>query len=57
VEQKAIFLLQANPEATPTIFCSAMKHYIKLWGYLSERVIAKVLFFVSPSKPITFELD
>lgn len=53
VEQNAIFLLQASPEATPTIFCSAIKHYIKLYGCLLKRVIANVLFLVSPSKPTT----
>jgi hypothetical protein len=57
VEQNAIFLLQARPVATPTIFCSAIKHSIKFSGYFSNRVIENVLFLVSPSNPITCEFD
>jgi hypothetical protein len=57
VAQKAIFLLHANPSVTPTKFCSAMKHYIKLSGNFSFKVIENVEFLVSPSSPTTFGLD
>lgn len=57
VAQKAIFLLQASPSVTPTIFCSAMKHSTKLSGNLSFKVIVKVEFLVSPSSPTTFGFD
>ena len=53
VEQKASFPLQAMPLATPTMFCSAMKHSTKLSGYLSPMVHEKVLTFVSPSRATT----
>lgn len=55
--QKAIFLLHANPSVTPTKFCSAMKHSMKLSGKLSFNVIENVEFLVSPSSPTTLELD
>lgn len=54
VEQKGIFLLHDNPVATPTKFCSAIKHSMKLSSYLFFKVIAKVEFLVSPSRPTTF---
>lgn len=57
VAQNAIFLLQARPSVTPTIFCSAMKHSTKLYGNLSFKVIEKVEFLVSPSSPTTFGFD
>ena len=57
VEQKAIFFLQLNPVVTPTRFCSAIKHSIKLYLYDFIRVMAKVEFFVSPSKATTFGLE
>lgn len=57
VEAKAIFLLQASPVATPTMFCSAMKHSTKLSGNFSAKVIENVLISVSPSSPTTLSLD
>lgn len=57
VEQNGIFLRQDKPVATPTRFCSAIKHSIKLSGNLFFKVIAKVEFLVSPSSPTTFLLD
>lgn len=57
VAQKAIFFLQTKPSVTPTIFCSAIKHSTKLSGNLSFKVIEKVEFLVSPSRPTTFGLD
>lgn len=57
VEQKGIFPLQDRPVATPTMFCSAIKHSTKLSGNLSFKVIAKVEFLVSPSRPTTFGFD
>ena len=57
VEQNGILPLQLNPVATPTRFCSAMKHYTKLSSNLFLRVMANVEFFVSPSKPTTLALD
>lgn len=57
VEQKGILFLQESPVATPTKFCSAIKHSIKLYSNLFFKVIAKVEFLVSPSKPTTFGFD
>jgi hypothetical protein len=57
VAQKAIFLLQASPSVTPTIFCSAMKHSTKLSGNFYFNVIEKVEFLVSPSSPTTAGFD
>lgn len=57
VEQNGILFLQASPVVTPTKFCSAIKHYIKLYGNFSINVIANVEFFVSPSNPTTLLFD
>jgi hypothetical protein len=57
VAQKAIFLLQAKPSVTPTMFCSAIKHSIKLYGNFYFKVIENVEFLVSPSSPTTLGFD
>lgn len=57
VEQYGIFLLHDNPVVTPTKFCYAIKHSIKLFGNASLSVIAKVEFLVSPSRPTTLGFD
>lgn len=57
VEQKGILPLHDSPVATPTRFCSAIKHSMKLSWNFYLRVMAKVEFFVSPSSPTTLVLD
>jgi len=51
VEQNGILFLTETPDATETMFCSAIKHSTNFSGYFLSNLSEKVEFFKSASNP------